>query len=75
MNADAIHYVVLLSAYAAIWFVAFFCLLPIGLGDVDPETGAPIHPRLKPKALAATLIAAVAWAIFYAAVGFGWLEV
>ena len=27
-----LHYVVLFSAYAVLWFLALFCLLPIGLG-------------------------------------------
>jgi predicted secreted protein len=52
-----------------------FCLLPVGLGsDRDPETGAPLNPMLKKKMLWATGIAAVAWAVFYALIGFGWLE-
>ena len=69
-----LHYVVLFSAYAVAWFLALFCLLPIGLGDVDPETGAPLRPHFKPKIIAATIIAAVLWLIFYFAIGFGWLE-
>ena len=70
-----LHYVVLFSAYAVLWFLALFCILPIGLGEIDPETGAPLNPQFKRKALWATGIAAVAWAIFYLFVGFGWLEV
>jgi predicted secreted protein len=70
-----VHYVVLFSAYAVLWFLALFCLLPIGLGEVDPETGAPLNPQFKRKALWATGIAAVAWIVFYLFVGFGWLEV
>jgi predicted secreted protein len=70
-----LHYVVLFSAYAVLWFLALFCILPIGLGEVDPETGAPLNPQFKRKALWATGIAAVAWVIFYLFVGFGWLEV
>ncbi|HKY18475.1 MAG TPA: DUF1467 family protein [Rhizomicrobium sp.] len=73
--ADGLHYVVLFSAYAVLWFIVLFCLLPIGMGGpVDPETGAPLNPMLKQKALAAAVIAAVLWVIFYAAIGFGWLE-
>lgn len=72
---DGLHYVVLFSAYAVLWFLALFCLLPVGLGsERDPETGAPLNPMLKKKMLWATGIAAVAWAVFYAFVGFGWLE-
>ena len=71
-----IHYVVLGSAYAVLWFLCLFCLLPVGLGaERDPETGAPLNPQLGKKALWATLIAAVIWAVFYAAVGFHWLEI
>lgn len=70
-----LHYVVLFSAYAVLWFLALFCILPIGLGEIDPETGAPLNPQFKRKALWATGIAAVAWTIFYLFVGFGWLEI
>ena len=49
-----LHYVVLFSAYAVCWFLALFCLLPIGLGEVDPETGAPLNAHFKRKALWAT---------------------
>ena len=74
--AGALHYVVLFSAYAVLWFLCLFCLLPVGLGaERDPETGAPLNPMLGKKALWATLIAAVVWAVFYAAVGFHWLEI
>ena len=70
-----IHYVVLFSAYAVLWFLCLFCLLPVGLGaERDPESGAPLHPMLGTKALIATGIAAVLWIGFYAAISFGWLE-
>jgi predicted secreted protein len=73
--AQGLHYVVLFSAYVVIWFIALFCLLPVGLGsELDPETGAPLQPMLKKKMLWATMVAAVAWAVFYAVIGFGWLE-
>ena len=69
-----IHYVVLFSAYAVLWFLCLFCLLPIGLGaERDPESGAPLTPMLGRKALIATGIAALLWALFYAMIGFGWL--
>jgi len=61
-----IHGAVLVSAFAILWFLALFCLFPIGLGEVDPETGAPKNPRLLLKAGLATIIAAILWAIFYA---------
>ena len=73
--AGGLHYVVLFSAYAVLWFLCLFCLLPVGLGtERDPESGAPLNPMLGRKALIATAIAAVLWAGFYGAIGFGWLE-
>ena len=51
---------------AIFWFLALFCLLPVGLGEVDPETGAPLSPKLLLKAAIATAIAAVLWVGFYA---------
>jgi predicted secreted protein len=69
-----LHYVVLFSAYAVLWFLALFCLLPIGLGAVDPETGSPVNAQLGRKAIWASGIAAVLWLLFYFAIGFGWLE-
>ena len=63
-----VHWAVLVSAFAVLWFLALFCLFPIGLGEVDPETGAPKNPRLLLKAGWATIIAIVLWSIFYALV-------
>jgi predicted secreted protein len=73
--AGGLHYVVLFSAYAVLWFLCLFCLLPVGLGsERDPDSGAPLNPMLLKKAKIATVIAAVLWACFYAAIGFHWLE-
>ena len=73
--AAGLHYVVLFSAYAVLWFLCLFCLLPVGLGaERDPESGAPLTPMLGKKALIATGIAAVLWGLFYALISFGWLE-
>jgi predicted secreted protein len=70
-----IHYVVLFSAYAVLWFLCLFCLLPVGLGaERDPESGAPLTPMLGRKALIATGIAAVLWVGFYAAITLGWMQ-
>ena len=69
-----VHWSVLVGAYAIFWFLALFCLLPVGLGDVDPETGAPLRPMLLRKAGIATGIAAALWVVFYALIGFGFLE-
>jgi predicted secreted protein len=65
---------VLFGAYAIFWFLALFCLLPVGLGEVDPETGAPLKPMLLRKAAIATVIAAVLWGVFYALIVFGVLD-
>ena len=70
-----LHYVVLFSAYAVLWFLCLFCLLPVGLGsERDPDSGAPLNPMLKKKALIASGIAAVLWIAFFGAIHFGWLE-
>ena len=70
-----LHYVVLFSAYAVLWFLCLFCLLPVGLGaERDPESGAPLSPMLKKKVLMASAIAAALWIAFYGAIRFGWLE-
>jgi predicted secreted protein len=78
-GADAVvipvvHGSVLVGAYVIFWFLALFCLLPVGLGEVDPETGAPLSPMLPRKAAIATVIAAMLWIVFYALIGFGILE-
>ncbi|MGH6829359.1 MAG: DUF1467 family protein [Rhizomicrobium sp.] len=69
-----IHYVVLFSAFAMAWFLVLLILLPIGLGDVDPETGAPLKAYFARKALWSSIIAALLWLIFYFAIRSGWLE-
>lgn len=70
-NTDAavipiVHGSVLIGAYVIFWFLALFCVLPVGLGPVDPETGAPLKPMLLRKAAIATVVAAVLWIVFYA---------
>ena len=66
-----LHYVVLFGAFAISWFLALFCLLPVGFGSPrDPETGAPLHPQLGRKALVASGIAVVLWLIFYGLIRF-----
>ena len=73
--AQFIHGVVLFSAFAVLWFLCLFCLLPVGLGAArDPDSGAPLNPMLLQKARIATAIAAVLWLGFYAAIHFGWFE-
>jgi predicted secreted protein len=69
-----IHGAVLLSAFAGFWFISLFCLIPVGLGEVDPNTGAPKSPRLLFKMGIATAIAVVLWAVFYALIVTGVLD-
>ncbi|HEY4125906.1 MAG TPA: hypothetical protein VGM36_14895 [Rhizomicrobium sp.] len=66
MINGAIHGAVLLSAFAGFFFLSLFCLFPVGLGAVDPNTGAPLSPRIGTKVLIALGIAVVLWLIFYA---------
>jgi hypothetical protein len=40
------HAAVLISAFAIFYFLALFCLFPVGLGAVDPESGAPLSPMI-----------------------------
>ncbi len=70
-----IHFVVLFSVYAVAWFLCLFCLLPVGLGsERDPDSGAPLNPMLKKKALIASVIAAVLALVVFAAIHFGWMQ-
>lgn len=69
-----VHPVVLLSAYALLWFLCLLCLFPVGLGEVDPQTGAPLNPKIRWKMLCATIMAAVLWLAFYAAIRLGWID-
>ena len=72
--ASGIHYIVLFSAFAVLWFLCLFCLLPVGLGEVDPETGAPLHPKLLAKTGIATIVAAILWLGFYVSILMGVLD-
>ncbi|MBW7920501.1 MAG: DUF1467 family protein [Rubellimicrobium sp.] len=57
--------------FGMIWFVVFLALLPLHLktqgeaGEIVPGThsSAPVDPKVGRKALIATLVAAVIWAI------------
>ena len=70
----AVHASVLIGAYAIFWFLALFCLLPVGLGEVDPETGAPLSPKLLAKTGIATIVAAILWLGFYVSILMGVLD-
>jgi predicted secreted protein len=65
---------VFISAFVIFWFLAFFCLLPMGIGGKDPETGSPLRPRLPLKALIATGVAALLWGVFYLCIAAGLLD-
>jgi len=71
-----VHGAVLVSAFLIVWFVALFCLLPMGLGSaIDPDSGAPLKPQIGRKVLIATAIALVLWLAFYAAIALRLLDV
>ena len=71
MILGVVHGAVLLSAFAGFFFLALFCLFPVGLGAVDPDTGAPLSPRIGTKVLIALGIAVALWAIFYVVIRAG----
>ena len=53
-------------AYAVIWWVVIFAVLPFGIrpaeeGDIGHAAGAPANPRLWFKAGVTTFVAAVLW--------------
>ena len=62
------------AIYFVIWWIVLFAMLPIGVrtqdedGNVSPGTveSAPSLPRLLPKMLATTAIAAIIFAFVYA---------
>ncbi|HEY5337919.1 MAG TPA: hypothetical protein VIJ85_06945 [Rhizomicrobium sp.] len=74
MIAGAVHGAVLLSAFAGFFFISLFCLFPVGLGAVDPESGAPLSPRIGTKVLIALGISVVLWIVFYAMIRSGFLQ-
>lgn len=74
MTLAAVHGAVLVSAFLIFWFLAFFGLLSVGLSEVDPDTGAPVEPKLLWKAGIATAVAAMLWVIFYALIAFKVLD-
>ncbi len=63
-----------IMVYVIIWWLVFFMLLPVGV-KTHPELGeeveqgnatsAPANPNLKWKLIAATLIAAVLFGLYY----------
>jgi predicted secreted protein len=58
--------------YLLLWWLALFCVLPIGtrpVTEADPEAGgwrgAPAQPRLGRKLVGTTILAAVLWLVAY----------
>jgi predicted secreted protein len=68
----------LITCYLLWWWMAFFCVLPIGVrgqhedGELAPghDTGAPVVPNLRKKIIWASLLALVFWAVTVAVVFF-----
>ncbi len=58
-----------LGAFAIVWFLALFCLLPVGLSEDSEPT-----VKLITKFLWATLIAAVGWGVFYGLIRLGVID-
>ncbi|MEN3950641.1 DUF1467 family protein [Iodidimonas sp. SYSU 1G8] len=60
--------------YVILWWLVFFTLLPVGVrtsreagGDAEPghADSAPVNPYIWRKVLAASLIAAALWGIYF----------
>jgi predicted secreted protein len=50
--------------YFLIWWTALFAVLPWGVQhDTAHGTGAPVHPHLKRKFLATTILSALVWLV------------
>ncbi len=72
-----------LALYFIIWWLAFIAVLPFGVhtleeaGKVEPGhvPSAPSRPRLLRKMLAATLIAAMTWILFYVLIKYAGLSI
>jgi predicted secreted protein len=65
-----VHGAALLGSFAIVWFLALFCLLPVGLReDAEPTV------KLTTKFLIALAIAVVAWSVFYGLIRFGYLDI
>ena len=60
--------------YVILWWLAFFAMLPVGVKTAEEAgedvgeghaTSAPVKPSLVPKAIWASVIAAVIFTIYY----------
>ena len=73
-----------LVVFTIVWWVAFFAALPFGITarhedeQVDPvqgaEPGAPVRPRLIPKAIIATIVAAILTTLYVLGISLGWFS-
>ncbi len=57
-----------IASYMVIWWLVLFTVLPFGVkpapeDDPGHRAGAPAHPHLLAKAIAATLISAALWLV------------
>ena len=80
------RWVVLGGAYAILWWLAFFVALPIGMHNEDDPPGQFVpgqppkpksdahNPRIGLKLIGATVAATVLWAVFYALVLMGVIQ-
>jgi predicted secreted protein len=67
--------------YLLIWWVALFCVLPIGVqpsAEPDPDAGgwrgAPARPQLGRKLIGTTVLAAILWLGAFALMTSGWVS-
>ena len=67
--------------YILIWWVALFCVLPIGTRpDTDAEEtpggwrGAPVNPNLGWKLLGTTVLSGAIWGALYVVIESDWLS-
>ena len=59
--------------YVCIWWIVLFCTLPFGIKNIGKPKkgempGAPVDPGLKRKAMIASIIAVVLWAVAFAVI-------
>jgi len=57
--------------YILIWWMVFFCMLPLGIRNIErPKDGAmpgaPVDPGLKRKLILTTAIASLLWIAIFA---------
>ncbi len=69
--------------YILFWWVTLFAVLPFGVrgqaeeDDIVPgtEPGAPIKPDIKKKVIYTTIISLILWAMFFAVVKSGLIDI